>query len=443
MMDLHRTGTGDESLVILQSLLCLLREKNVLSRADIEELTERVAMRAAQAERDPLPCCAEATRAAATEMARIGQYVGQHYGGKHRRADRIGQQVGRSGQTRRRCGFGQAIIPHFFGQRVGYFDVEPVGCDPLHLPDYPDQYGLCTRFARNQLDRDARVENDHPASRASRIYGVLSTAAASGGVIAHRPWTSVRSASPSNRTLGRACASASRNSASKDRPLALATRRNRSTALLQVPSAEQFRDLHRVQCRTLAQIVADAPQRQPVLHGRILTHAADIGRVVARRLDGRRVSAVLMLVDQHDAGGFAQDTLGVLGGNLVFELDIQRLGMADEHRHAHAGRGYLDLGIEDLLGLDHHFPLFLGGSVVQEAVDHATGVTILDLVALAAARRQHRDLVRGEVAFGEDVDHLAPDIARRARDHHPITHHVLQFSVRRLIRLRGNVHRLS
>ncbi|MBB3876464.1 hypothetical protein GGR47_002719 [Sphingomonas aquatilis] len=36
MMDLHRTGTGDESLVILQSLLCLLREKNVLSRADIE-----------------------------------------------------------------------------------------------------------------------------------------------------------------------------------------------------------------------------------------------------------------------------------------------------------------------------------------------------------------------------------------------------------------------
>ena len=85
-MDLHRTGTGDESLVILQSLLCLLREKNVLSRADIEELTERVAMRAAQAERDPLPCCAEATRAAATERARIGQYVGQHYGGKHRRA---------------------------------------------------------------------------------------------------------------------------------------------------------------------------------------------------------------------------------------------------------------------------------------------------------------------------------------------------------------------
>ena len=79
------TPAGDESLVILQSLLCLLREKNVLSRADIEELADRVAMRAAQAERDPLPCCSEATQAAAREMARIGDYVGSRYGGKHRR----------------------------------------------------------------------------------------------------------------------------------------------------------------------------------------------------------------------------------------------------------------------------------------------------------------------------------------------------------------------
>ncbi|MFK3891493.1 MULTISPECIES: hypothetical protein [unclassified Sphingomonas] len=76
---------GEESLVILQSLLCVLREKNVLSRADVETLCERVAMRASAAERDPLPCCAEATRAAATEMARIKDYIGQHYGGKHRR----------------------------------------------------------------------------------------------------------------------------------------------------------------------------------------------------------------------------------------------------------------------------------------------------------------------------------------------------------------------
>lgn len=33
-----RVRAGDETLVILQSLLCLLREKNMLSRADIEEV---------------------------------------------------------------------------------------------------------------------------------------------------------------------------------------------------------------------------------------------------------------------------------------------------------------------------------------------------------------------------------------------------------------------
>lgn len=75
---------GDESLVILQSLLCLLREKNVLNRSDIDDLCARVSMRAAQAERDPLPCRREAAHGAATEMARIGDYISRHYGGKHR-----------------------------------------------------------------------------------------------------------------------------------------------------------------------------------------------------------------------------------------------------------------------------------------------------------------------------------------------------------------------
>ena len=75
----------DESMIILQSLLCLMREKNLLSRADIEDLCDRVAMRAAQADRDPLPCCSEASGSAAREMSRIGDYIGKHYGGKHRR----------------------------------------------------------------------------------------------------------------------------------------------------------------------------------------------------------------------------------------------------------------------------------------------------------------------------------------------------------------------
>jgi hypothetical protein len=79
-------SSSDQSLVILQSLICLLREKNLLTRADIEGLCEKVTMRATQAERDPLPCSLPTARAAADEMARIGDHIGKYYGGKHRRA---------------------------------------------------------------------------------------------------------------------------------------------------------------------------------------------------------------------------------------------------------------------------------------------------------------------------------------------------------------------
>ena len=77
--------TNDKTMVILQSLLCLLREKNLLSRADIEELCDRVQTRAAAREHDPFPCCPEGALAAASEMEKIGQYIGRMYGGKHRR----------------------------------------------------------------------------------------------------------------------------------------------------------------------------------------------------------------------------------------------------------------------------------------------------------------------------------------------------------------------
>lgn len=78
-------GLGDKNLVILQSLLCLLREKNLLTRADIEELCDRLSTRARQADCGPFPCSEKAASAAANEMARIGRYIGSHYGGKHRR----------------------------------------------------------------------------------------------------------------------------------------------------------------------------------------------------------------------------------------------------------------------------------------------------------------------------------------------------------------------
>ncbi|KQN33637.1 hypothetical protein [Sphingomonas sp. Leaf38] len=75
----------DKNLVILQSLICLLREKNILSRADIEELCDTVQRRARDHASDPLPCQMNGARAAAAEVAQIGNYIGRKYGGKHRR----------------------------------------------------------------------------------------------------------------------------------------------------------------------------------------------------------------------------------------------------------------------------------------------------------------------------------------------------------------------
>ena len=76
---------GEESLVILQSLICLLREKNLLSRADVERLCHQVSLRAAGAADQPLSCRQEAAVAASQDMERLGSYIGQRYGGKHAR----------------------------------------------------------------------------------------------------------------------------------------------------------------------------------------------------------------------------------------------------------------------------------------------------------------------------------------------------------------------
>ncbi len=70
-MDMTRepdVTAGEESLIILQSLLCVLREKNLLTRADLEELAHKVEMRAAGKSEDGLPCCVESAHAASNAM---------------------------------------------------------------------------------------------------------------------------------------------------------------------------------------------------------------------------------------------------------------------------------------------------------------------------------------------------------------------------------------
>ena len=50
---------GSLGHVLGDQLLCLLREKNILSRADLDELCRKVDNRAAGQAEGPLPCCAE------------------------------------------------------------------------------------------------------------------------------------------------------------------------------------------------------------------------------------------------------------------------------------------------------------------------------------------------------------------------------------------------
>jgi hypothetical protein len=89
-LDQAETKAGEESLIILQSLLCVLREKNLLTRADIEDLCHKVELRAsgAASAADPLPCCIESATAASGAMQRLTSYIGQRYGGKHARSFR-------------------------------------------------------------------------------------------------------------------------------------------------------------------------------------------------------------------------------------------------------------------------------------------------------------------------------------------------------------------
>jgi hypothetical protein len=76
---------GEESLIVLQSLICLMREKNLLSRADVEELCHKVDRRARGESQVPLPCCSQAATGASGMMHRLTSYLGQRYGGKHAR----------------------------------------------------------------------------------------------------------------------------------------------------------------------------------------------------------------------------------------------------------------------------------------------------------------------------------------------------------------------
>lgn len=84
MADQFEVDSGDKAIIILQSLICYLREKNILTRADLAELKDRIDLRVSEAG-SALPCETSKAVAAAHEMAGIEEFCGKRYGGKHRR----------------------------------------------------------------------------------------------------------------------------------------------------------------------------------------------------------------------------------------------------------------------------------------------------------------------------------------------------------------------
>ena len=151
-----------------------------------------------------------------------------------------------------------------------------------------------------------------------------------------------------------------------------------------------FGDLHGVECGPFAQIVGDDPQVERMGHGRIAADAADIDRVLARRLGRGDVAFLGAAIDNGDARRPAQRLARLVLAERPLELDVDRLAMADEDRHPHAGRGHGDIGVEDLARLDRHLPFFLGVAVVHEDV----------------AMRDHveRDLLREALGFDRVID---------------------------------------
>uniref|UniRef100_A0A0N5A007 LigA n=1 Tax=Parastrongyloides trichosuri TaxID=131310 RepID=A0A0N5A007_PARTI len=155
---------------------------------------------------------------------------------------------------------------------------------------------------------------------------------------------------------------------------------------------QQLGDLHGVQRRALAQVVGHDPQVQAVLDRRVLADARHIDGVLARSVDRGDVAVVFLLIDDLNAGRLAQDFARLVRRDRTVELDRHRFGVADEDRHAHAGDGQLDRGVEHLVRLLPHLGLFLGVAVVAEGADvrdDVEGDLLGELLGLGSA--EHED----------------------------------------------------
>ena len=123
---------------------------------------------------------------------------------------------------------------------------------------------------------------------------------------------------------------------------------------------DRIRDLHRVQRRTLAKLVAGREERQPTIvgHARIPSDPTDQDLVAPRRLDRFGEPATVGIVHDFEPGGGREDRAGRVDVDRPIEFEMDRLAVRPQHGDADAGRRDQQSGrVENPPGLGLELPL--------------------------------------------------------------------------------------
>ena len=181
------------------------------------------------------------------------------------------------------------------------------------------------------------------------------------------------------RTSLAMASSAARRSSRVTRCIPPAPTGSRSLALRTQPrSSEHLGDLDRVRRRALAQVVRHDPEGEPAVVRRSTGPGAP-GRRTPRPAGGRRSRAGRRWPPGRPGRrrpSTPANSVARLGGrDRLAGLDVDGLGVADEHRHADGrARDAQVRQVEDLAALRDDLPLLLRVPVVEEHVDVRQGV---------------------------------------------------------------------
>src|SRR3954451_21722758 len=157
---------------------------------------------------------------------------------------------------------------------------------------------------------------------------------------------------------------------------------------------QRLAQLDRVRRGALAQVVRHDPQVERLVVAGVAADAPDVDVVVAVGVDRERVARVVGVVDHGDARRGAQDLARLFGRQGRARLDVDRLRVAVDDRHAHARRADADRRVaEDLARLVDELALLVGVVVARREVARMRQRVERDAVRVGVRRGR---LVAGE-----------------------------------------------